>query len=91
MSNKHTLEHAIAEAMTPAIELSVDTAKRMDALEAGNMQAAGDAAAANLAKMADSFRKASMRVQDLPHIALTVQCVSAFGMSVSKALPEVFE
>ena len=85
------INKALVNAMKPALQLGVDNEKRIEALERGTYRSHGDATCKAIAKMADTFRKDSMRVQDLPHLALTVQCVSAFGMSVSNALPEVFE
>jgi hypothetical protein len=83
-------EKAIVAAMVPLMNEIVANRKRIIDLEDGTSKAAGDAAAADLARMADSFRKASMRVQDLPHLSMRAKLCAGFGMPLSRVLPEVF-
>jgi hypothetical protein len=86
----HENEKALVAAMVPLIDEIAANRKRIIALEDGTSKAAGDAAAADLAKMADEFRKASMRVQDMPHLSMHAKLCAGFGMPLSRVLPEVF-
>ena len=83
------IEKDIVNGLAPLFREVADAQKRIDALEVGHSRTEQNEAADTLVKMADSFTRDSMSVQELPHIQQMHAVCRAFGKDLSTAMPEV--